>query len=98
MNIYVGNLDYAVKEQNIQELFEQFGSVESVKIINDKFIDGQLNECNLTLSDLHKIQESFVSDLMAIFHTRVAYPTKPDVKDAPDLFLNSTKNYKVLEF
>jgi putative nucleotidyltransferase with HDIG domain len=62
------------------------------KIINDKFIDGQLNECNLTLSDLHKIQESFVSDLMAIFHTRVAYPTKPDVKDAPDLFLNAKKN------
>ena len=37
MNIYVGNLDYAVKEQNIQELFEQFGSVGSVKIITDKF-------------------------------------------------------------
>ena len=35
MNIYVGNLDYAVKEQNIQELFEQFGSVGSVKMEND---------------------------------------------------------------
>jgi hypothetical protein len=62
------------------------------KIINDKFIDGQLNECNLTLSDLHKIQESFVSDLMAIFHTRVAYPKKPEVKDAPDLFQKSHKD------
>lgn len=37
MNIYVGNLDYAVKEQNIQELFEQFGSIGSVKVITDKF-------------------------------------------------------------
>ncbi|MBX7224656.1 MAG: RNA-binding protein [Chitinophagales bacterium] len=36
MNIFVGNLDYTVKESQIQELFEQFGSVSSVKIIKDK--------------------------------------------------------------
>ncbi len=56
------------------------------KIINDKFIDGQLDECNLTLRDLHKIQESFVHNLMAIFHTRVAYPDKPDPAEKVDLF------------
>jgi len=56
------------------------------KIINDKFIDGQLDECNLSLRDLHKIQESFVHNLMAIFHTRVAYPDKPDALDKVDLF------------
>ncbi len=56
------------------------------KIINDKFIDGQLDECDLTLRDLFKIQESFVHDLMAIFHTRVSYPEKPEAADKPDLF------------
>jgi len=56
------------------------------KIINDKFIDGQLDECDLTLKDLHKIQESFVRNLMAIFHTRVAYPDKPKAQDSPDIF------------
>ncbi len=56
------------------------------KIINEKFIDGQLDECNLTLRDLHKIQESFVQNLMAIHHTRVSYPAKPDTADRPDLF------------
>ncbi|MGH7890397.1 MAG: hypothetical protein ACRENF_07600, partial [Thermodesulfobacteriota bacterium] len=56
------------------------------KIINDKFIDGQLDECNLTLRDLHKIQESFVHNLMAIFHTRVSYPVMPEVPDKLDLF------------
>jgi RNA recognition motif-containing protein len=37
MNIYIGNLDYAVNEQNLQELFQQYGEVTSAKIITDKF-------------------------------------------------------------
>ncbi len=56
------------------------------KIINDKFIDGQLDECNLSLRDLHKIQESFIRNLMAIFHTRVKYPAIPEKPDRPSLF------------
>lgn len=44
------------------------------KMVNDKFLDGQLDECELTLLDLHKIKDSFVRNLMAIFHTRVEYP------------------------
>lgn len=62
------------------------------KVINDKFIDGQLDECDLTLKDLHKIQESFVHNLMAIFHTRVSYPVPPVEDDCnnPDLFAENT--------
>ena len=56
------------------------------KIINEKFIDGQLDECDLTLKDLHKIQESFVHNLMAIFHTRVRYPSEEPDPSRPDLF------------
>ncbi|MCM8779173.1 MAG: HDIG domain-containing protein [Candidatus Omnitrophica bacterium] len=44
------------------------------KIINDKFVDGQLNECNLTLQDLNKISECFIKILLGIFHTRIKYP------------------------
>ncbi|MBU1863630.1 MAG: HDIG domain-containing protein [Candidatus Omnitrophica bacterium] len=44
------------------------------KMINDKFLDNQLDECELTLLDLYKIKESFIRNLMAIFHTRVEYP------------------------
>ena len=44
------------------------------KIINNKFIDGQLDECDLTLRDMHKIAESFVRVLTGIFHTRLTYP------------------------
>jgi len=37
MNIYVGNLSFEVTEQDLQEAFEAFGEVTSVKIIKDKF-------------------------------------------------------------
>ncbi|MFZ5801854.1 MAG: HD family phosphohydrolase [Candidatus Omnitrophota bacterium] len=56
------------------------------KIINDKFIDGQLDECNLTLRELHKIQESFVQNLNAILHTRIRYPEAASTDAKPDLF------------
>jgi len=44
------------------------------KVINDKFIDHQLDECNLALTDLNKISRSFTYVLNAIFHNRVKYP------------------------
>ena len=37
MNIYVGNLSFEVTEQELQEAFEAFGEVTSVKIIKDKY-------------------------------------------------------------
>jgi len=43
------------------------------RIINNKFIDGQLDECELTLKDLNKIAEVFVRVLMGILHSRIDY-------------------------
>ena len=37
MNIYVGNLSYSIKENELKEIFDVFGEVESVKIITDKY-------------------------------------------------------------
>jgi putative nucleotidyltransferase with HDIG domain len=56
------------------------------KIINDKFIDGQLDECELALQDLHKIQACFTRNLAAIFHTRMKYPAVERPESAPDIF------------
>jgi cyclic-di-AMP phosphodiesterase PgpH len=44
------------------------------RITNNIFLDGQLEECELTLKDLQKIQESFNRILTAIFHQRIDYP------------------------
>jgi RNA recognition motif-containing protein len=35
--IYVGSLPYSVNEQKLSDLFAQYGSVASVKIISDKY-------------------------------------------------------------
>lgn len=36
MNIYVGNVDFKATEDQLMELFSQYGDVKSVKIITDK--------------------------------------------------------------
>jgi RNA recognition motif-containing protein len=37
MNIYVGNIPYKATEDDLGNLFAEFGDVTSVKIITDKF-------------------------------------------------------------
>lgn len=37
MNIYVGNLSYRASEQDLINLFAQYGEVSSARIIKDKF-------------------------------------------------------------
>jgi len=36
MNIYVGNLNFKTTEEEVKQLFEQYGSVTSVKLITDR--------------------------------------------------------------
>lgn len=44
------------------------------RIINNIFVDGQLDSCELTLKDLHLIGENFNRILNGIFHSRIEYP------------------------
>ncbi|MDJ0722240.1 MAG: HDIG domain-containing protein [Desulfobacterales bacterium] len=44
------------------------------KLINGIFSDGQLDNCELTLRDLHKIAKSFNTILNGIHHHRIEYP------------------------
>jgi putative nucleotidyltransferase with HDIG domain len=44
------------------------------KIINNIFIDGQLDECELTLKNLHEIAWSFNRVLAGSHHQRIDYP------------------------
>ncbi len=46
-------------------------------IIQSKFLDGQLEECDLTLSDLSIIEESYRRVILGIYHQRIDYPTGP---------------------
>lgn len=37
MNIYVGNLNYKVTENDLLDVFEEYGTVNDTKVITDKF-------------------------------------------------------------
>jgi len=37
MNIYVGNLDYSIEDVDLEGFFEEYGKVNSAKVITDKF-------------------------------------------------------------
>ena len=55
------------------------GSAEEIdeivqKVIADKLNTGQLDECDLTISDLHKIRMAFVDILQGVHHPRIKYP------------------------
>lgn len=46
------------------------------RVINDRLIGGQLDECDLTLNDLGRIREAFISVLQGVFHPRIQYPER----------------------
>ena len=37
MNVYVGNLNYDLSEDDLEQAFEEFGEVTSAKIISDRY-------------------------------------------------------------
>jgi putative nucleotidyltransferase with HDIG domain len=43
-------------------------------LANKRLLDGQFDECDLTLKDLRKITESISKTVAAIYHGRIAYP------------------------
>ena len=46
-------------------------------LINKAFSDSQLDDCELTLKDLHKIAKSFHTILSGMYHHRIEYPETP---------------------
>lgn len=47
------------------------------KTMNRCFADGQLDDCQLTLADLHKIAKAFLRILGSIYKPRIDYPAPP---------------------
>ncbi|MFC1671622.1 HD family phosphohydrolase [Planctomycetota bacterium] len=43
-------------------------------VIAKRIVDGQLDDCPLTLDDLRKVRRSFVRVLTGMYHSRVRYP------------------------
>lgn len=64
------------------------------KLVNQHFVDGQLDECELTLRDLHLIVDALVKILIGIYHQRVEYP---DDNNKPDATGTNNENGKETE-
>ena len=60
-------------------------SIEEIRltvqeIIEDRFKQGQLDHCELSLNDLQIVEESFVSTFKAQHHQRITYPSREDIE------------------
>jgi len=51
------------------------------EIIRARFLDGELDECDLTLKDLIKIKQSFLKTVVGIHHHRIKYPENAEEED-----------------
>lgn len=44
------------------------------RIVEERISDGQLDECELTLRDIHQIRDAFCELLLSVYHERIPYP------------------------
>lgn len=47
-----------------------------------RLLDGQLDNCSLTLNDLHKIEETLTKTLLSVYHGRVSYPSQDEGEES----------------
>ncbi|MFC7060671.1 HD family phosphohydrolase [Halobacillus seohaensis] len=45
-------------------------------IIEDRMLDGQLDDCSLTFNELNKLEHAICETLQGIFHSRIQYPNQ----------------------
>ncbi|MBA4120694.1 MAG: hypothetical protein C0513_08385 [Isosphaera sp.] len=50
-------------------------------IANRRLLDGQFDECDLTLRDLARVVDAVSRTLVSIYHTRVSYPSGADAPE-----------------
>lgn len=58
------------------------GRIESTvhEIMTARLMDGQVDNCDITLKELARVEQSLVKNLCAIHHGRIAYPTAAEEK------------------
>lgn len=51
------------------------------EVIKKRFMEGELDECDLTLKELTQIKKSFLKILIGIHHQRIKYPEETKIED-----------------
>ena len=50
-------------------------------IVRSRWIDGQLDDCTLTLRELTKVRDSFANTLRSMMHSRISYTKTEEIAD-----------------
>ena len=61
-------------------------------LVDKRFQDGELDECDLTLRDLKQIVDSFMPVLYGVFQHRIEYPDQDKKKNSAKLTTKNDKN------
>ena len=51
-------------------------------IVMKRLLDGQFNDCDLSLRELQQVERTCVKSLLAIYHGRIAYPSSAPIQEA----------------
>ncbi len=62
------------------------------KLIRERLLDGQLDECNLTFKDLNIIGDVFIRLLSGTFHNRIEYSDVKDLERRGNKNANNVRN------
>ncbi len=60
-------------------------------IVQARMIDGQLDECDLTIADLAKVKASFAKTLLGMMHNRIKYTRESSASTPPVLGIEPTR-------
>jgi membrane-associated HD superfamily phosphohydrolase len=51
-------------------------------IVMKRLLDGQFNDCDLSMRELQQVERTCVKSLLAIYHGRIAYPSSAPLQEA----------------
>ncbi|MDQ3699597.1 MAG: HDIG domain-containing protein, partial [Chloroflexota bacterium] len=58
------------------------------RAVNERILEGELDDCNLTLKDLEIIKRSFMRQLQGVYHPRIQYPDPHELEPAQPFMQN----------
>ena len=67
------------------------------ELVEKRFLEGELDDCELTMRDLKGIVNGFLSVLMGIYHERIEYPKSENNNKKPPFKINEKKENSRIE-
>jgi hypothetical protein len=69
------------RTRTISEVTPQSLETMIDNLLKQRLIEGELEECDLTMRDIHKVKDAFLQILIGIHHHRIKYPDQQSSQD-----------------